>query len=1049
MSLALLLLFPCGSMRAEDWPTYMHDNQRSGVTGEELEAPLSLKWVFTPSAPPAKGWSDYRRNYNRVAYDDAPHVVTAGSVACFASSGEQKVYGLDVRTGEELWSVCLPAPARMAPAIVGTSVLFGCDDGKVRCLDLGSGHAQWTVETAPGERQVLGHGRMMSLWPVRTGIAISGGVAYVGAGLFPFHSKRLIALDVHDGSPVWARDLQGEMSPQGYMLLARDTIILPSGRSPPRVYELKDGARKATCGYLGKGSGGAQASVAGDNLFNLQQQTLVVYSVTDGSHILTWPAVEIALSHDGTAYVYMKPTGSPESKSSGTINTADVIKSEIHAVRFADMLASNEELLKLLQKLDKAMRYGGSGSRNVVDLGKQTNAKLDQASVWRLGCGRIFSMILAGDTLLAGEQDGVFAADAGNGKRQWETAIDGGARGLAYANGRLFVSVTDGRVYCLDADDGGEVMRVGARPKVAGTSEADARTAEAIIETTGIAKGYVFVSGDSEGNLSRALIRESDLYVFAHEPSPTRAESLRRTFADQGIHGSRVSVLEGAVRSLPPLFANVVVSQTAGMAAEDMLHVLRPYGGRLVIDDSLAADVAYRRELEPAGKIDDRTSVLIRGRLRGDGEWSHQWGDTANTGSSSDMLVKPPFQVLWFGDPGPDLMYWRHNQPAGPLVAGGRLFIQGKDFGVYDLYNGTKLWSRTVDRAWRFGAQLDAGNMAACEDRLFIALADQGACVQLHAGTGRELRRYSVPRRKEGGEPRWAWLAVSGTTVFGTRGLTERTGTSPAGRQYTSLRDLAPYRSECVFALDAGNGETRWIHERGVIPNQGVAVDKTTLYLVDMDVQRERFDVPVRVVALDALTGREKWSTVLDASPCFVNPQKSKLYAAGELNLIATHGMVLLCTYPWVKGVAGDYSKRSVIALGAKDGRQLWIQQTGHDARPIVVRDALFASPGFYSMVSGAPLTVEDDDGRSRIPWKVRSGLCVAPTASARALFFRSGYHKYYDIEERRLETLEGLRPGCGVSMVGANGVLALPASSEGCECRWNILKCTMVLHPE
>ena len=31
--------------RAEDWPTYMHDNARSGVTAEHVGAPLSEQWV--------------------------------------------------------------------------------------------------------------------------------------------------------------------------------------------------------------------------------------------------------------------------------------------------------------------------------------------------------------------------------------------------------------------------------------------------------------------------------------------------------------------------------------------------------------------------------------------------------------------------------------------------------------------------------------------------------------------------------------------------------------------------------------------------------------------------------------------------------------------------------------------------------------------------------------------------------------------------------------------------------------------------------------------
>ena len=40
--LCFTILSTSESVWAEDWPTYMHDGQRSGVTGEKLELPLDL-----------------------------------------------------------------------------------------------------------------------------------------------------------------------------------------------------------------------------------------------------------------------------------------------------------------------------------------------------------------------------------------------------------------------------------------------------------------------------------------------------------------------------------------------------------------------------------------------------------------------------------------------------------------------------------------------------------------------------------------------------------------------------------------------------------------------------------------------------------------------------------------------------------------------------------------------------------------------------------------------------------------------------------------------
>ena len=42
---------------AEDWPTYMHDNSRSGVTGESLDlTELKKRWVVKSPALPQIAW---------------------------------------------------------------------------------------------------------------------------------------------------------------------------------------------------------------------------------------------------------------------------------------------------------------------------------------------------------------------------------------------------------------------------------------------------------------------------------------------------------------------------------------------------------------------------------------------------------------------------------------------------------------------------------------------------------------------------------------------------------------------------------------------------------------------------------------------------------------------------------------------------------------------------------------------------------------------------------------------------------------------------------
>ena len=111
VSCFLVLLASAFCARGEDWPTYQHDNQRTGVTSEQVGPPLRLQWQFDPNCPPAKGWSEpiwgraygFVLNKSNVSYDDAFRVVSVGNTAFFCSSGENKVYAVDAATGKTLW----------------------------------------------------------------------------------------------------------------------------------------------------------------------------------------------------------------------------------------------------------------------------------------------------------------------------------------------------------------------------------------------------------------------------------------------------------------------------------------------------------------------------------------------------------------------------------------------------------------------------------------------------------------------------------------------------------------------------------------------------------------------------------------------------------------------------------------------------------------------------------------------------------------------------------------------------------------------------------
>ena len=132
-------------------------------------------------------------------------------------------------------------------------------------------------------------------------------------------------------------------------------------------------------------------------------------------------------------------------------------------------------------------------------------------------------------------------------------------------------------------------------------------------------------------------------------------------------------------------FANLIVSESAWLgqapsrlAKGERERLLQPHNGVAW----LAPDAAPR---------------LATG-LAGAGEWTHQYGNPANTSNSGDTLVHSDLVLQWFGGPGAAPMVDRHLRAPAPLAAEGKLIIPGENLLIaVDAYNGTELWRITRD----------------------------------------------------------------------------------------------------------------------------------------------------------------------------------------------------------------------------------------------------------------------------------------------------------------------------------------------------------------
>lgn len=254
-----------------DWPAYQHDNSRVGHTEEPLKPALTPRWTFRSPTPPQMAWAGENGRviegmelHNRVRFDDCFQVAISGGKVYFGSTADGRVVCQDLATGKESWSFFTNGPVRLAPAIHAGRVYVGSDDGWAYCLDAQSGAVVWKLRAGPNDERILARGRMISRWPVRTGLLVDAGKVYFGAGIFPHENIYLYAVDAATGKVEWVNDAisqedagRNDLSPQGYLLATKNLLFVPSGRALSVAFDRKTGKQvnKPTPGWRGDAGG--------------------------------------------------------------------------------------------------------------------------------------------------------------------------------------------------------------------------------------------------------------------------------------------------------------------------------------------------------------------------------------------------------------------------------------------------------------------------------------------------------------------------------------------------------------------------------------------------------------------------------------------------------------------------------------------------------------------------------------------------------------------------------------------------------------------------
>ncbi len=1006
LSAAIMLAAVC---HAQDWSTYRHDAARSGLTDAQVATPLALQWTHVPRHEPRPAWPEPGRELNRMAFDYAYQVAVADDTVFFGSSSDHAVRALHLTSGRERWSFFTGGPIRFAPMLHDGRVYVASDDGHIYCLNADDGALVWRFYGGPSRRMLMGNGQLISHHPPRSGVIVRDGVAYFTAGMWSSDGVYIYALDAEDGSVLWRNSTSGRLylrqphppskafsgvSPQGYLVADADQLFVPTGRNVAAAFDLTTGELQ----YYNPGPnrwadrwGGTRLFAASDMVFGWRARPGGDMDVEMGEHD-PWPK-------DGMAGIDAE---------SG--NVIWEFLGKLNAVVRDDILYAS-----------------GGGTVTAHDFDRLLEGdKPEECQLWSTDHGRVYEMIMAADTLFVGGRDEVTAISATDGSVLWQTNVDSHVRGLAAVDGQLLASLKDGRVLCFGQDAGAASAEVTLRQAQPPTHERAATAAAEALDATALTEGFCVDLGAGGGELAAELAGRTQMRVWCIEADAAQADAARRALGDAGLYGARVTVHQGTLEDLgyPQNFADLIVVDAdardeLGEDAGAMHQILRPGGGLAWIqcagEGAFGSPDQVARWLRKGGvprdeiSSDDTAVTVRRAPLEGTGQWTHQYGNAARTGSSEDRVARVPLEMQWFGEPGPAMMVARHWRGPAPLCVDGRLFVIGQyRITAVDAYNGRELWTRELPAAGRFPVSGKGGNAVADGAAVYVATGD--TCLRLDARTGETLATHTLPSSGDGeSQQTWDYLGLAGDLLLGTG--------STAGP---------------LVALDSATGETRWTWEPqfGVM-HDSVAVAGDRVFVIDaltpgeLDRLRRRGS-PMhglsRMVALGARDGRALWT-----SPDIL-PRRDLRYSSG----------VLLAT--------GD---KRMSAYDAETGKTLTWGHMPMQRFPVIVGDVIYGQPYAYDLRTGERLTREHPLTGQTVPWSMsRTYGCGAVSGAPNLLAFRSGALGLYGLDDDSgVHNYGSLRAGCYVNAIIAAGMVLMPPGDASCTCSYNF-QTTVALAP-
>ncbi len=397
-----------------DWPTFRANNQGTARSGAAIAETTEVLWKV-----------------NAIDLEGArPTPPVAVGDLVFLGGSDGAVRALNLRDGGQRWKSHTGGEVRLPPTVWKGRAIVGSGDGWVSCFEATSGRPLWRYRGAPAERLIPVYGKLLSTWPVSSGVLVEGDAAYFAAGIVNYDGTYVYALDAATGYVRWCNDTSGHLDPQaqvgvsaqGHLLSHAGQLYLAGGNAvSPAIYDQRDGSCLNEPAELAKCE---STSPRGWELFLVGDRVIAC-----GNPYYAHPDLNV-YDHTVTKKILHTRTGD-----------RDIVWLDNQTLMCFDPI-DTESLNKCVtdEKIPRHITQAWG------------EFKVEQKPHWGFNTPTGNAIGVASNAVVLGTDDGVIAVNIQTGKQMWshKLATPVVPWGLAITrNGQVIVTLTDGNVVCI------------------------------------------------------------------------------------------------------------------------------------------------------------------------------------------------------------------------------------------------------------------------------------------------------------------------------------------------------------------------------------------------------------------------------------------------------------------------------------------------------------------------------------------------------------------------------------------------------------------------